>query len=1009
MQAAVALFSFTGSQAASTGRFLVWFPSRRLEQNVWSYVYDRRNGTAPTGVFRGGAATAVVAGRVRLWTIMIVVANFIASTVAVLAPPGVAHSQAAGIVPTSGVVTRLAALGIVDGFPGGGVGFEKAVSRAELAALVLRLQGDRVAPKPRRMMFADVPAEHWAAGYIAEASTRGLLNGYPGGTFRPDASVSQAETVTALLRAIGYAGIEGRPWPGNYIDRAAQVGLTRGLPVDPAAPATRGWVFTVLDRALRLPLGAITGQKSGGTGTDTPNTPLSRYLGVAVYDKEWAERTGRHVLPYVNRVPSDRIGELAPNEITLDVSPGKRFRVSPGINPDDYAGERVEVWVRGSTVLYMERDGDERVLHDEIAGDVIFRTDDPSTRADESAVVLRLRSAGQAFSLLNRSPVTPRNPYGFRGVRINYGQDGMAFPTVAAFAQWLKDTQAAESLDGAHAKLVLAPTGQVLYADIQVYTGKSPWDDVAHGQPVLIRAVDAQRRYVQYADWAARSGALQLGDAALLVTVNGVPSTLEELRPGDLLHVFQQGPRQYYLQGIRRRVAGTLAAALDSQDEAGSLAGVVVVDGRSIPLGSNATLSAGGGEAVEPLTKAMLDGLTGTQVELFLDARGVVRHVWAEDSPVGHVGVITESPRLDQGEWQFGYVTEQGLPALGRVRAESLRVVLPNGEVPPRSDDPEDPDSIPENVEALFIRYDDTTPLSAAASRLVAFEYKHSEDAWEVHILNPKATVLQNTHLDMQAGVVRLPAGEVLRVTPRTLFFDVSGDVTEIVGGGQGLPRYGVDHVDRVTWEAVAAKHDVTAAYESAGDELRYLFVLAAGGAALGSGVRFGVVEGVLEDATAPLIRMVKEDGSRAEYVYTERDRVGTKDFVLYRLEDNGDRIQDLMVLARFYNLEETRRIIRDELDLASVGLDTIALLQVARVAPDTVWATNGVSFRVGSNTVYFDLDRRAPADGVSVGDVVVLVDTADIGPGMDYVAIVEASSARNLDAEGYTVIRTRP
>lgn len=48
--------------------------------------------------------------------------------------------------------------------------------------------------------FKDVPADHWAAEAITWGKDKGLLDGYPDGTFKPDKAVSRAELCMILWR-----------------------------------------------------------------------------------------------------------------------------------------------------------------------------------------------------------------------------------------------------------------------------------------------------------------------------------------------------------------------------------------------------------------------------------------------------------------------------------------------------------------------------------------------------------------------------------------------------------------------------------------------------------------------------------------------------------------------------------------------------------------------------------------------------------------------------------------
>lgn len=48
--------------------------------------------------------------------------------------------------------------------------------------------------------FKDVPANHWAKASIDAAVTKGYLNGYSDGTFKPGATVTRAEFAALLAR-----------------------------------------------------------------------------------------------------------------------------------------------------------------------------------------------------------------------------------------------------------------------------------------------------------------------------------------------------------------------------------------------------------------------------------------------------------------------------------------------------------------------------------------------------------------------------------------------------------------------------------------------------------------------------------------------------------------------------------------------------------------------------------------------------------------------------------------
>lgn len=59
-------------------------------------------------------------------------------------------------------------------------------------------------PTPEvKQQFSDVPKTHWAFSYIAEMANRGVINGYPDGTFLPDNQVQRAEFAKIMVSAAG--------------------------------------------------------------------------------------------------------------------------------------------------------------------------------------------------------------------------------------------------------------------------------------------------------------------------------------------------------------------------------------------------------------------------------------------------------------------------------------------------------------------------------------------------------------------------------------------------------------------------------------------------------------------------------------------------------------------------------------------------------------------------------------------------------------------------------------
>jgi len=122
-------------------------------------------------------------------------------------------------------------------FQGKGSNFDpKAnLNRAEAAKIVAYLMlGNDTAEsiKGSGSKFTDVPADHWAAGYIEYLASAGVLSGVGGGKFDPNGQVTAIQLAKMLLVALGYdaeiEGFVGSDWAINIQKVANKVGIYDG-------------------------------------------------------------------------------------------------------------------------------------------------------------------------------------------------------------------------------------------------------------------------------------------------------------------------------------------------------------------------------------------------------------------------------------------------------------------------------------------------------------------------------------------------------------------------------------------------------------------------------------------------------------------------------------------------------------------------------------------------------------------------------------------------------------
>ena len=87
---------------------------------------------------------------------------------------------------------------IVDTKTGGNFRPNEAITRAELATMLAQFATTTTGASN----FKDVASSHWASREIAIAAKMGWINGYPDGSFRPDQTITRAEMMAMVNRAL---------------------------------------------------------------------------------------------------------------------------------------------------------------------------------------------------------------------------------------------------------------------------------------------------------------------------------------------------------------------------------------------------------------------------------------------------------------------------------------------------------------------------------------------------------------------------------------------------------------------------------------------------------------------------------------------------------------------------------------------------------------------------------------------------------------------------------------
>ncbi|WP_246469618.1 X2-like carbohydrate binding domain-containing protein [Cohnella nanjingensis] len=146
----------------------------------------------------------------------------------------------------------------IQGFEGGLFKPEKVITRAEMATILSRVVTRDAGGSTRA--YSDVKPGHWAAEAIAQATEMGLMNGFADGTFKPEQPITRAEMAALAVRVTATSEAPGEGfkdtighWAENEIRAAQGAGYLKGYEDGAFRPnhsLTRAEAVVVLNRTL---------------------------------------------------------------------------------------------------------------------------------------------------------------------------------------------------------------------------------------------------------------------------------------------------------------------------------------------------------------------------------------------------------------------------------------------------------------------------------------------------------------------------------------------------------------------------------------------------------------------------------------------------------------------------------------------------------------------------------------------------------------------------------------
>lgn len=169
-------------------------------------------------------------------------------------------------------VEVLGRIGIIKGDESGSFLPESKVTRAEMAAFIIRAvrcEEAAAAASPQHI-FRDTEG-HWAEGYIELANSMGYISGDENGNFRPDDNVTYQEALKLMVCITGYKAYAEKigGYPSGYIITASQKGIAKKVFLAFDEEMNRAEVAQLLYDAMQVDRIELTAVSGGGEYEET--------------------------------------------------------------------------------------------------------------------------------------------------------------------------------------------------------------------------------------------------------------------------------------------------------------------------------------------------------------------------------------------------------------------------------------------------------------------------------------------------------------------------------------------------------------------------------------------------------------------------------------------------------------------------------------------------------------------------------------------------------------------
>lgn len=173
--------------------------------------------------------------------------------------------------------------GVVEGYPDGSFGPDREINRAEIMKIILEASVEEDIGH-RSICFPDVRGD-WYAKYVCYAKEKGIIEGYPDGKFKPAQNVNTAEALKMGIESYPVSlGSANNPWYQKYIDFSHNNNIFSRYSILPQKNMTRGEMAYLIHQLMLDKEGTkkFTGVRNSKSAGCGKSKPSSKISNVVV-------------------------------------------------------------------------------------------------------------------------------------------------------------------------------------------------------------------------------------------------------------------------------------------------------------------------------------------------------------------------------------------------------------------------------------------------------------------------------------------------------------------------------------------------------------------------------------------------------------------------------------------------------------------------------------------------------------------------------------------------------